>query len=91
MGSRLRSLCRRVANVLRLSRLDRDLTDELEFHREMRLRKARERGLPAAEAELETKKRMGNLTLAKEEMRDARIVGWLASSLQDLRHGRGSL
>src|SRR5882762_6940689 len=30
---------------------------------------------------------MGNLSLAKEEMRDARIVSWLASSLQDLRHG----
>src|SRR5260370_41283071 len=30
---------------------------------------------------------MGNLPLAKEEMQDARIVGWLASSLHDLRHG----
>jgi predicted permease len=30
---------------------------------------------------------MGNLPLAREEMRDARIVGWLASSIQDLRHG----
>ena len=30
---------------------------------------------------------MGDLPLVKEEMRDARIVGWLASSLRDLRHG----
>jgi len=27
------------------------------------------------------------MALAKEEMRDGRIVGWLASSLHDLRHG----
>ena len=30
---------------------------------------------------------MGNSSIAKEEMRDARVLGWLASSLQDLRHG----
>src|SRR2546430_6489333 len=30
---------------------------------------------------------MGNLPLTQEELRDARIVNWLASSLRDLRHG----
>jgi hypothetical protein len=30
---------------------------------------------------------MRNLWVAKEEMREARMVRWLASSLQDLRHG----
>ena len=53
----------------------------------MRLRRSRERGLSAAEAEHETRRRMGNLLMAKEEMREARMVRWLASSLQDLRHG----
>src|SRR5213083_973803 len=45
------------------------------------------KGSTPAEAEQDVRRRMGNLPLAKEEMRDARIVGWLASSLQDLRHG----
>ena len=80
-------LFRRFVNSLRPSHLDRDFDEELEFHRQMRLRKARERGLSPAEAEQEAKRRMGNLPLAREEMRDARIVGWLASSIQDLRHG----
>jgi predicted permease len=80
-------LLRRFLNVLRSARLDRDFDDELEFHRRMRLRKAREQGLDPAEAEWETRRRMGNRSLAKEEMRDARVLGWLASSLQDLRHG----
>src|SRR5208337_3639448 len=56
-------------------------------HREMRLRRSREHGLSAPEAEDATSGRMGNLSLAKDEMRDARVVQWLASSLQDLRHG----
>ena len=69
------------------SALDRELKEELEFHREMRLRRSRERGLSVAEADAEVRRRLGNLSLAKEEMRDARVVRWLASSLEDLRHG----
>ena len=30
---------------------------------------------------------MGNILVAREEMRDARVARWLASSLEDLRHG----
>jgi hypothetical protein len=78
---------RRFTNVLRRARLDRDFEEELEFHRQMRLRKARQQGLSMAEAEQEVKRRMGNLPLAKEQMWDARVVGWVDSTLQDLRHG----
>jgi predicted permease len=77
----------RFVNVLRPGRLDRDFDEELEFHRQMRLRKTREQGLSSAEAEQEVNRRMGNQSIAKEEMRDARVLGWLASSIQDLRHG----
>lgn len=83
----LMGLFRRLVNVLRPRHLNRDFDDELEFHRQMRLGKAREQGLSETEAELEAKRRMGNLPLVREEMRDARVIGWLASSLQDLRHG----
>ena len=78
---------RRFVNILRPGRLDRDFDEELEFHRQMRLRKAREQGLDTTEAERDSNQRMGNLALAREQMRDARIVGWVASSLQDLHHG----
>jgi hypothetical protein len=81
------ALWRRFLNVLRPARLERELSEELEFHREMRLHRSRERGLSAAESEVETSRRMGNLLLAREGMRDARVVQWLGSSLQDLRHG----
>ncbi|SPE41670.1 conserved membrane hypothetical protein [Candidatus Sulfopaludibacter sp. SbA3] len=81
------SLPRRIWNVFRPARLDRELEEELAFHYEMRLRRSRERGLGPAEAELEAKRRMGNSSIAKEEMRNVRVVEWLASSLQDLQHG----
>jgi len=78
---------RRFLNVFRPARLEHELNEELEFHREMRLRRLRDRGLSAPEAQAEARRRMGNLSVTKEEMRDARAVQWLASSLQDLRHG----
>ena len=76
---------RRFLNVFQPARLEREINDELEFHCEMRLRSLLERGQGAAEAEV--KRRMGNLFVTKEEMRDERVVEWLASALQDLRHG----
>ena len=81
------ALFRRILNVFRPGRLDHELEEELEFHREMRLGRSRERGLSAEEAASETRRRMGNLLAVKDEMRDARVVQWLASSLEDLRHG----
>ena len=47
----------------------------------------RERGLGEADAETEATRRVGNILVAREEMRDARVARWLASSLEDLRHG----
>jgi len=78
---------RRFVNVFRQRRIDRDFDDELEFHRQMCERQERQRGLSAADAEQSAKRRLGNRSIAKEEMRDARVIQWLASSLQDLRHG----
>ncbi len=71
-------LLRRITNTFRPARLNREFDEELEFHRQMRLRKS---------SEDETRRRMGSRLLAKEQMRDARVIGWLLSSLQDLRHG----
>ncbi len=81
------ALFRRILNVFRPERLDHELEEELEFHRRMCASRLQERGLSAMEAEAEARRRMGNLSLVKEEMRDVHMVGWLASSLDDLRHG----
>lgn len=80
-------LYRRLVNVFRPSRLDRELAEEIEFHREMRERRAREAGKPEPEARKEAIRKMGNVTLSQEQMRDARVVGWLSSCVRDIRHG----
>jgi predicted permease len=67
--------------------LERELKDELAFHCEMRRRSVDGHGLSPADAEVKTMQRMGNLSVVKEEMRDARMIPWLTSSIQDFRHG----
>jgi putative ABC transport system permease protein len=81
------SLFRRLLNVFRQKQLDEEFEEELRFHREMSERHSREKGLTAHAAEAEAKRRLGNLTSAKGEMRDARTAQWLSSCIQDLRHG----
>src|SRR5690349_11404458 len=81
------SLFRRLLNVFRQKQLNEEFEEELLFHREMSERHSREHGLTVPAAEAEAKRRLGNLTIAKDEMREARTTQWLASCIQDLRHG----
>ena len=77
----------RLLNVFRRKRLNEDFEEELRFHRDMSERRGRERGLTADEAKAAASRRLGNILIAKEEMRDARVANWLDSCIQDLRHG----
>ncbi len=81
------ALLRRILNVFRPERLDREINEELEFHLQMLEGRFQDRGLNTDEAQTAAKRRMGNQMLAEDEMRDANVVGWLASIFQDLRHG----
>jgi predicted permease len=78
---------RRLWNLLRARHWDREFEEELEFHRQMRIHHAQERGLNPTDAEADAKRHMGSLTLAKEDMREARMAGYLESIWRDLRHG----
>jgi putative ABC transport system permease protein len=80
-------LFRRIWNGFRPARRDRELEEELDFHREMIRNKFRDRGLNEEQAELDAKKRLGNLSVVREDVRDTHRVSWLAAALQDLRHG----
>jgi putative ABC transport system permease protein len=61
------------------------MEEELAFHREMRRRSLSR--IDPANADAEAVRRMGSVLAAKDGMRDARGVPWLASAVQDLRHG----
>jgi predicted permease len=82
----VRTLLRRLAYLLRRSRLERDLTEEMETHRLLRQASLERRGLSRAAAEQGARTAMGNLTLAGEECR-ATWRSRLAEQLtQDVRY-----
>src|SRR5689334_21288748 len=81
----------RLRSFWRAHRLDRDLTDELRFHIDMRIRDNISSGMPPAQARREAELRFGNVTLVKERTRDMNILGWLESAMLDLRYAARTL
>jgi predicted permease len=77
----------RLANVLRPSRLDRDLDDEQRFHIESRAEELMAQGLSRRAALDEASRRFGNRLRLREASRDVKLVTWLESLGRDLRLG----
>ena len=79
LGNKLRYL-------VRPGRIDRDLAEELEIHRDM-LREDEERlGASRGAAALLARRRMGNTPLMIEYSRDAWVTRWLDTLVRDLRY-----
>jgi macrolide transport system ATP-binding/permease protein len=69
----MRQLIRRVWYLIRRRQVERDLAEELEFHRQM------------AQEELGSSRVVGNTTLAHDQVRDVWIWPWLQDLSQDVR------
>ncbi len=85
---------RRLARLLALfrqSRLDRELEDEIAAHIELAERDALARGLTAAEARREARRRFGGIEQMKETHRDDRSTVWLENAVKDARYALASL
>src|SRR5262249_3887517 len=76
---------RRIVFRWRRAQLERDLAEELDFHRSLKHSRNTETGLSAEAAGGLTSKQMGNITLAKEESRDMWSFLALERLWQDLR------
>ncbi|MPY87818.1 MAG: FtsX-like permease family protein [Luteitalea sp.] len=77
----------RLANVLRTSKVERDLEDELQFHIEARIDELVQTGVPRHVAEGQVARRFGSRLRLREASRDVKIVSWLESLLKDVRFG----
>jgi putative ABC transport system permease protein len=64
---------------------DRDLTDELEFHRAMLERDRAGDGLAPDEAAREARRWIGNVAIAREDARRAWMFGWIEEIARDAR------
>ena len=63
----MRDLLRRVWYVIRQRQFERDLAEEIEFHRAMAQRDLEQRGVGAAAADRAARRLLGNSTLARED------------------------
>jgi predicted permease len=80
------TILRRLAFWVRNRRGQDDLTAEIEFHRAAHQQTLERGGMPRAEAETESRRAMGNVTLAREDARAVWIAPWLESVWQDVAY-----
>ena len=82
----MREWLARLVDWSRRDRLERELADELQFHRRQLERDALDAGLPATEASLAARRRLGNLTSVTEDARERWSWPTLEQFLQDARY-----
>ena len=84
-------LIHRIQYLLRQSRHERELAEEIESHRQMIEDRQRAAGLSEQDARYAAHRLMGNATLAREDARGVWMVAWVQSVLQDLGYAARSL
>jgi len=88
MWSRVRN---RLRFLFRRARFDRELTEEMEFHRRMLERDKAREGLGADAAHCAARQQFGNAVAARERARDVWIVPRFRDACQDIRFAVRSL
>src|SRR6266850_7135970 len=81
----------RLRSILRRTRVERELDEELQFHLEHKIEEGIATGLSPKEARYRALRAMDGLEQRKEEMRDMRRIHWLTNLLQDVRYAIHSL
>jgi predicted permease len=83
----LTDLMLRIRSLVRRRAVERELDDELRFHREQQVESYRRAGMSRDEAVRRATLEFGGLDQIKEAHRDARGIGFLSHIGRDLRHG----
>jgi putative ABC transport system permease protein len=81
----MKTLFRTLLHIVRRSRADADLRDEIEAHRAHRQEALERDGLAPDDAAWASRRAIGNVTLAVEEARDVWVMRVLDSLQQDVR------
>jgi predicted permease len=76
---------RRIIYLFGRRRFDRELREEIDFHREMACRALEEQGMQPAQAATAARRSLGNVTLAREQSHDVWAARWLEHGVRDLR------
>jgi predicted permease len=81
----------RLRSIFRHRVVEQELDEELQFHLDCKIHEGIAAGLSPREARYRALRAMGGLDQRKEEMRDARNIGWLTDFTQDVRYALRSL
>jgi putative ABC transport system permease protein len=76
----------RLRNIFRREKMEQELDEELRSHIELRVEENIAAGMTPEEARYDAQRRFGNFTLQKEDTREIYVIGWLETTLQDLRY-----
>src|SRR3984893_5937902 len=81
----MRVLIRRLWHLLRLSSVEADLAEEMDFHREMKERELAGLGSSPAETASAARRALGSVALAQDRSLDVWLWPWLDGFFHDLR------
>jgi macrolide transport system ATP-binding/permease protein len=81
----------RFRSILRRTRVEQELDEELQFHLEHKIEEGIAQGLSPQEARYRAMRALDGLEQRKEEMRDTRGIHWLTDFLDDVRYAIRSL
>ncbi|MGE0862322.1 MAG: ADOP family duplicated permease [Vicinamibacterales bacterium] len=87
----LRRMVQRLVALMRQSRLERELDDEIQAHLELAERDGLARGLSPAQARDEARRAFGGIQQVKEVHRDDRSARWIENLVRDVRYGGAAL
>ena len=79
----MRRLLNRLRTLWAVRDADADLESEIEAHRALHEDALRRSGVPAGEAAQQSRRALGNVTLAREEARGVRVPQWIEEARQD--------
>ena len=78
-------LLRRLSAVLQHRRLEADLAEELDFHRDMKRRELEDAGMSSNQSGFAARRALGNMALAEDRAHDVWVPHWLQGLGQDVR------
>jgi putative ABC transport system permease protein len=76
----------RLRNIFRREKMEQELDEELRSHIELRVEENIAAGMTPEEARYDAQRRFGNWMTTKEDTRETHLIGWLETTLQDLRY-----
>ena len=82
----IRTFLRRLRYLLHWSRFNSELAEEMDFHRAMKEAELQNGGASPADAQVQARRALGPMLMAREDARAVWFATWLESAWSDIRY-----